>query len=204
MYARPTANTAWPLSISHRIVRSTAYVVRLARGYIAYRNRYVAIERGERFGSDGEGDSDRGDPRGLNESARPRVLHLSPFSVSLFHPSSTRFAFLVSIPRPLLLEISSSRHTEEYRIERDHDVYPPSFSHDGSSTMETERNVKLGRSKESPRGLSRSGTRKGADRRRDRVAWGKGRVYFNGIGRGEPHAKMDVGQDEERGKRSCL
>lgn len=98
MYARPTANTAWPLSISHRIVRSTAYVVRLARGYIAYRNRYVAIERGERFGSDGEGDSDRGDPRGLNESARPRVLHLSPFSVSLFHPSSTRIAFLSPAP----------------------------------------------------------------------------------------------------------
>lgn len=105
------------------------------------RNRYVSIEKRERererFGSDRRRELlDRGDPRGLNESA---CSPLVPYSVSFFsflfsihRLASSRFP---SSPRRLLSR-QDGGYTRSSAITT---FYPPSFSHDGSSTTGPKR-----------------------------------------------------------------
>lgn len=187
MYARPTANTAWPLSISHRIVRG-----RLLRATASIEESMRSDrETGE------ERDSDRGDPRGLNESALAARSPLVPYSVSF------RFSFPSVDSNPLVLFPPSVPSTVSPRDTRTSTrssaittFIRQVFRTTTNRIDDRKRNdVKLGRSKGS-RGLSRSG------RTVSHGGKGRGRVYFNG--RGEPHAKVDAGQVEERGKRSCL
>lgn len=166
------------------------------------RNRYVSIEKRERererFGSDRRRELlDRGDPRGLNESA---CSPLVPYSVSFF-------SFLFSIHR-----LASSRFPSSPR-DRTGGIHDRArsrrFIRQVFRTTDRRRparnDVKLGRSKGS-RGLSRSGTRRTDRRRNCVVAWGKGQgaSVFQWNRTRRTHAKVDAGQVEERGKRSCL